>query len=559
MSEHSILLAPAGAVKPTMKTTQGPLLLVAAAVATAALCTVIPHVTTHSTTSLVSSTASPSVVYSNAHVQAPSTLTSVWAQHPPVPAANVQTNQPVWQQRANTAMARAWPVKGADTVAMAGATPTTDGLLWPMLLALPAALLGWVLGQRTSRQGTSPYALMAYTGQFEPPRHRRSRALWAEQYDKNEEYEERPAGNLAVAKPLLKPKTPTGELLQYHLKESPMLFEEAVQAQINVLAKEKESRAGLDVSDSSEVVLYKRIGEVKKQAAMRGVEDIMFYSIQYQFARIGVPPIQPHQLTRFPDFGPVNFEALTTGIHSTEALEVVRSHMRAVLGPIMDNPLMAMQSAVKISKFHTAQMYAASVLFGYFLRRADKRFQLAKMLGETPVIMSQEETISMLEGLLNRADNEESEESAPEDKPGRKMRLKDYIESFTPEQMNETARIVSVEAARLIQDYESALFGDLGELQQQFNDALTAEGPPMTPNELMDRMKSAVEEEKVDVLIMNFTDQRRIVLEAVAFGTFLRDAESTIDANSPYPLLTPSQLRGQPPPGLSLPGPEGPM
>ena len=33
----------------------------------------------------------------------------------------------------------------------------------------------------------------------------------------------------------------------------------------------------------------------------------------------------------------------------------------------------------------------------------------------------------------------------------------------------------------------------------------------MTPNELMDRMKSAVEEEKVDVLIMNFADQRRYV------------------------------------------------
>ena len=39
-----------------------------------------------------------------------------------------------------------------------------------------------------------------------------------------------------------------------------------------------------------QVVLYKRIGEVKKQTAMRGVEDIMFYSIQYQFARIGVVP-----------------------------------------------------------------------------------------------------------------------------------------------------------------------------------------------------------------------------------------------------------------------------
>ena len=38
--------------------------------------------------------------------------------------------------------------------------------------ALPAALLGWVLGRQTSRQGTSSYALMAYTGQWESSQHR---------------------------------------------------------------------------------------------------------------------------------------------------------------------------------------------------------------------------------------------------------------------------------------------------------------------------------------------------------------------------------------------------
>jgi hypothetical protein len=37
-----------------------------------------------------------------------------------------------------------------------------------------------------------------------------------------------------------------------------------------------------------------------------------------------------------------------------------------------------------MSKLQMAQVYAASVMFGYFLRRVDKRFQLAKSLGMLP-------------------------------------------------------------------------------------------------------------------------------------------------------------------------------
>lgn len=45
-------------------------------------------------------------------------------------------------------------------------------------------------------------------------------------------------------------------------------------------------------------------------------------------------------------------------------------------------------------------MYAASVMFGYFVRRVDKRFQLAKSMGLLPE--SREDTVARLERLFQQ-------------------------------------------------------------------------------------------------------------------------------------------------------------
>jgi hypothetical protein len=54
-------------------------------------------------------------------------------------------------------------------------------------------------------------------------------------------------------------------------------------------------------------------------------------------------------------------------------------------------------------------------------------------------------------------------------------------------------------------------------------------------------MQRAVEVEKVDVMTVTVGTQRRAVLEAIAFGSFLRDIETHIDAE--YHLLTPGSSR----------------
>ncbi len=55
--------------------------------------------------------------------------------------------------------------------------------------------------------------------------------------------------------------------------------------------------------------------------------------------------------------------------------------------------------------------------------------------------------------------------------------------------------------------------------------------------ELMERVQNAVNSGAVESVAITVGTQRRAVLEAVAFGTFLRDVETFVETE--YALLTP--------------------
>ncbi|GFH15812.1 uncharacterized protein HaLaN_12117 [Haematococcus lacustris] len=93
--------------------------------------------------------------------------------------------------------------------------------------------------------------------------------------------------------------------------------------------------------------------------------------------------------------------------------------------------------------------------------------------------------------------------------------------------MVETARIVSTEGAALVERQTSALLGDIKVLAAQVQAAVGKDASSM--EEVMERMAKAVESDAVETLLMTVATQRRAVLEAVAFGTFLRDVESWVD------------------------------
>ena len=149
--------------------------------------------------------------------------------------------------------------------------------------------------------------------------------------------------------------------------------------------------------------------EVRAKERSHDLQDLMYISVLEKFLVIGVDML-PRMDGRLCDVlkycedvtcetdetadGDSTLEALTRGVHSVEALDLVREHVLAVMG----QTAMAVASAkLKLSKLqmaqvrfaygishlstHVSQIYAASIMFGYFLRGVDKRFQLERSLG----------------------------------------------------------------------------------------------------------------------------------------------------------------------------------
>ena len=135
-----------------------------------------------------------------------------------------------------------------------------------------------------------------------------------------------------------------------------------------------------------------------------------------------------------------------------------------------------------------------SSCFGYFVRRADKRFALARSAGLT-------------------ADSVAG--------------LSDYIEALAPATLKEMSRVRSREAASVMREYGRALIGDIDALAT----AMRARPRGMSVGE-------AVQAQAVDTFVLAWEDLLRLAQEAVLLGTFVRDAEDRLELHADRPLLT---------------------
>ncbi|KAL4420096.1 hypothetical protein ABPG77_000577 [Micractinium sp. CCAP 211/92] len=370
-----------------------------------------------------------------------------------------------------------------------------------------------------------------------------------------------------------KPKSPTGEMAAYYLQMQPHLFREAVATAFQRIAdaRAEEARAEKEQAEAAaaaaaagegergdaDLVLYRRMAEVKRMEQMLAIEDLMYICILEKFQEIGVdmlPRVEPIEESS------ATLRSLTEGVHSREAIDMVKEHVLAVLGPAS---MAFSNTMIKMSKLQAAQVYAASIMFGYFLRRVDKRFQLAKQLGVLPD--SREDAVARLERLFAQADEVESSpdpdtaqpaEPQDPDQPQastsyggaeagggagglvRRQRsaLRRYVESFDQETMLQMARLVTVESAQLTERQTQALFGDIKALQRDMQEAVGQDAGSM--EEIMARVQQAVADGKVESVVMTVGTQRRAVLEAVAYGCFLRDVECWVDGEWEQ-LLTP--------------------
>jgi len=399
------------------------------------------------------------------------------------------------------------------------------------------------------------------------------------------------------------PGSPQGSMLAHVLSSEPHLFTAAVEATLDMLSDQIDAEEGGGAIDTgvsnttvkvddvkkkkggggggadeqaAGLVLFKRIRDMRAAERRNGVQDLMYASIIQKFLSVGVDMMPPLDDDRISLRG-VDLNQLTNGVHSVEALEMVKEHLLALTGP---QALTAASNAlVRMSKLQAAQMYAASIMFGYFIRKADKRFSLDRAMGTLP--LNPLESAKALERLFNSASAMDSVDEADMSVPGMGMggfgggggagswdvdgdgnasaaggaataaggagaaaqplsTLKQYIKSFDTRALTETARIVSMEGVVLAERQTGALFGSIEELAQEMQAALQEGGTAITSaEELMSRVQEVVGSGKVKTLTVPYATQRRIVLEAVAFGSFLRDVESYVDGYDGR-LLTPT-------------------
>lgn len=325
-------------------------------------------------------------------------------------------------------------------------------------------------------------------------------------------------------------ESPVGQFLSQILVSHPHLVPAAVDQQLEQLQTNCESEKQKEEPSASgtDLVLYRRIAEVKENERRKTLEEILYTLVVQKFmdANISlIPSISPSSAdaTGRVDVWPSLDEKLVE-VHSPEAYEMIQNHLALILG----NRSGDSTSVAQISKLRVGQVYAASVMFGYFLKRIDQRFQLEKAMKILPEQMDARENEVMIEdgGSMASEDStsyyQDHAQVHPEvssftsgindggfDQGVKPSRLRSYVMAFDAETLAKYATIRSKEAVTIIEKHTEALFG-------KPDIVLTAQG--------------TIDPSRDEHIKIGFSGLRRLVLEAVTFGSFLWDVESYVDS-----------------------------
>ncbi|CAN7106684.1 unnamed protein product [Brassica rapa subsp. narinosa] len=328
----------------------------------------------------------------------------------------------------------------------------------------------------------------------------------------------------SAAKPIapLQLESPAGQFLSQILVTHPHLVPAAVEQQLEQLQTDRDSSEGQNKDASSlpgtDIVLYRRIAELKENERRKTLEEILYALVVQKFMEANVslvPSITPSSSdpSGRVDTWPTKVEKLEK-LHSSEMYEMIHNHLALILGPRMGD----LASVAQISKLRVGQVYAASVMYGYFLKRVDQRFQLEKSMkllsggvDESKTSVEQPENVtfkavSSHPEVGSFAGGVSAKGFGSEIKPSR---LRTYVMSFDSETLQRYATIRSREAVGIIEKHTEALFG-------KPEIVITPEG--------------TVDSSKDEQIKISFGGMKRLVLEAVTFGSFLWDVESHVDA-----------------------------
>ncbi|WOL11611.1 hypothetical protein Cni_G20375 [Canna indica] len=320
-------------------------------------------------------------------------------------------------------------------------------------------------------------------------------------------------------------ESPVGQFLSQILVSHPHLLPAAVDQQLEQLlsAREAEENKEEPAPSGTDIVLYRRIAEVKANERRRTLEEILYALVVQKFVEAGVSLVPAISRLADPsgrvDQQPSRDEKLET-LHSLEAYEMIKNHLALILGLRLSDS----KSVTAISKLRVGQVYAASVMYGYFLKRVDQRFQLEKSMKTLPWGSDEDES------AIKQAMPDESRQSRhsgishPEVSSwsssnfheggfvngSKSCRLRSYVMSFDSDTLQRYATIRSKETFTIIEKHTEALFG-------RPEIVITPEG--------------IIDSSKDELLKISFAGLRRLILEAVTFGSFLWDVESYVDSS----------------------------
>ncbi|XVF13687.1 hypothetical protein REPUB_Repub08aG0229400 [Reevesia pubescens] len=314
-------------------------------------------------------------------------------------------------------------------------------------------------------------------------------------------------------------ESPVGQLLAQILRTHPHLLPAAIDQQLESLQSDKDDQK--EETPPSQDLLYKRIAEIKEKERRRTLEEIIYCLIVQKFVDNEISLIPKITETSDPtgrvDFWP-NQEQKLESVHSPEAFEMIQSHLSLVLGDRGVGPL---STIVQISKIKLGKLYAASVMYGYFLRRVDQRFQLERTMKTLPEDFVRDQArfqdpdpgkqLWDPDSLIRIPPDDDYDGDAGymETAEGTSYRLRSYVMYLDSETLQRYATIRSKEAISLIEKQTQALFG-------RPDIRILDDGSLDTSND--------------EVISITFSGLTMLVLEAVAFGSFLWDAESYVES-----------------------------
>lgn len=309
-------------------------------------------------------------------------------------------------------------------------------------------------------------------------------------------------------------ESPTGQLLSQIIQSHPHLLPAAIDQQLERLQSDQDAQKKETPPSPQDLLLYRRIAEVKDKERQRALEEIIYCFIVHKFMENDISMIPSLSQPAYPagqvDSWP-NQEHKLEAVHSPDAFEMIQSHLSLVLGERFVGPL---NSVVQISKLKLGKLYAASIMYGYFLKRVDERFQLERSMNTLPPRINDPRILDNLkpnplwdmESMVQISPDADGFEEVGDDTS---YKLRSYVMYLDADTLQRYATIRSKEAISLIEKQTQALFGR--------PDIKVAE----------DGSLDTSHDEAVNVTLSGLT---MLVLEAVAFGSFLWEAESYVES-----------------------------